>query len=121
ILFWSRWRIFWLTYWNRALRRGRITRISLGPVGHQVPGGMFDPSATLPDGRTNLVHTVETIGEVLRGRLHSSGPRDSVRPSNYGLYVRAAWNRPEYYPLGSAVDASRYAPIADWMGRLILP
>lgn len=121
ILFWSRWRIFWLTYWNRALRRGRISRISLGPVGHQVPGGMFDPVAVLPNGKTNLQHTVETIGEVLHGKLQSAGARKIMCPSNYGLYVQAAWNRPDYYPLQSTVDADRYLPIAEWMGRLILP
>ncbi|HEY5096299.1 MAG TPA: hypothetical protein VII69_14395 [Candidatus Eremiobacteraceae bacterium] len=121
IFFWSRWRIFWLTYWNRALRLGRISRISLGPVGHQVPGGMFDPAAMLPDGKTNLQHTIAAVGEVLRGRLQSTGPREAMRPSNYGLYVQAPWNRPDYYPRGSTVDSSRYLPIADWMGRLILP
>jgi predicted Abi (CAAX) family protease len=121
ILFWSRWRIFWLTYWNRALRRGRISRISLGPVGHQVPGGMFDPAAALPDGTTNLQHTIETIGEVLRGKLQSSGPHEAVCQSNYGLYVQAPWNRPEYYPFGNAVDESRYLPVAEWIGRLVLP
>jgi predicted Abi (CAAX) family protease len=121
ILFWSRWRIFWLTYWNRALRRGRISRISLGPVGHQVPGGMFDPVAKLSDGKTNLQHTIETVGGVLRSKLESTGPREIMCQSNYGLYVQAASNRPDYYPLGSTVEASRYLPIAEWMGRLILP
>lgn len=121
IFFWSRWRIFWTTYWNRALRRGRISRISLGPVGHQVPGGMFDPVAKLPDGKTNLQHTIETIGEVLRSRLQSTAPREIQCPSNYGLYVQAPWNRPDYYPLEGAVDPNRYVPVAEWMGRLILP
>jgi predicted Abi (CAAX) family protease len=121
ILFWSRWRIFWMTYWNRALRRGRISRISLGPMGHQVPGGMFDPDAKLPDGKTNLQHTIETVGGVLRSKLQSTGAREALCPSNYGLYVQAAWNRPDYYPLEGAVDASRYLPTAEWMGRLILP
>jgi predicted Abi (CAAX) family protease len=121
IFFWSRWRIFWTTYWNRALRRGRLSRISLGPVGHQVPGGMFDPDAKLPDGKTNLQNTIETIGQVFRGNLQSTGPREIMCPSNYGLYVQAAWNRPDYYPLDKTVDASRYLPIADWIGRLILP
>jgi len=121
ILFWSRWKIFWLTYWNRARRLGRITRISLGPVGHQVPGGMFDPDARLPQGQTNLQHTIASIGAVLRGMLQPAEAREPVRPSNYGLYTKAAWNRPDYYPPGQPIDAARYAPIATWTGRLILP
>ncbi len=121
ILFWSRWKIFWSTYWNRARRLGRLTRTSLGPVGHQVPGGMFDPNAHLPDGQTYLQNTIADIQKILRGRLESSGPREPLRPSNYGLYVKAAWNRPDYYPPDGSVDPARYQPIADWMGRLILP
>jgi len=121
ILFWSRWKIFWRTYWNRARRLGRLTRTSLGPVGHQVPGGMFDPNARLPGGQTNLQNTVADIQKILRGRLESSGPREPLRPSNYGLYVKAAWNRPDYYPISAGVDPARYLPLAEWMGRLILP
>ncbi|GAA6619964.1 hypothetical protein [Scytonema sp. NUACC26] len=67
IAFPGRWKIFPLSYWNQAKRKGKITIISAGPVGHQVPGGYMDPKATLPDGRTHLQQTIEIILQILRG------------------------------------------------------
>jgi predicted Abi (CAAX) family protease len=120
IMFPSRWKICTLSYWNRAVHLGRITFIPLGPVGHQVPGGMLDPQAVLADGRTNLGQTLDFIDRILRGRMPSAEP--AVRkPSNYDRYLGAAWNLPENYPIGAAVDEERYRPIGTWMGRLILP
>jgi hypothetical protein len=66
VMFPSRWAIAVRSYWNRAKRKGRLTEISLGPVGHQVPGGMLDPNKKLPDGRTNLRQTLDYIEAVVR-------------------------------------------------------
>jgi predicted Abi (CAAX) family protease len=121
LLFPSRWKIFPLTYWNRALRLGRISRISLGPVGHMEPGGMFDAKATLPDGRTHLQQTLDDISRILRGRFTPPGPQPPKKKTNYGAYILEPWNRPGYHPIGAAVDVSRYHPVAQWTGRLILP
>jgi predicted Abi (CAAX) family protease len=121
IVFPGRWKIFPLSYWNRGKRKGRITIISAGPVGHQVPGGYMDPNATLPDGRTHLQQTIEMILQILRGealRADLSIPR---QPSNYSFYQEAAFNRPDSYPIAQTVDLNWYRPIGDWMGRLILP
>ena len=88
IMFPGRWELFALSYWNRAKRRGKITLISAGPVGHQVPGGYMDPEAVLPDGRTHLHHTVEMILTILRGKV----PPDRTLPrklSRYAKYLRA--------------------------------
>lgn len=41
IVFPGRWKIFPLSYWNRGKREGKITIISAGPVGHQVPGDIW--------------------------------------------------------------------------------
>lgn len=41
--------------------------------------------------------------------------------SNYDLFLQAAFNRPEHYPLDTSVSEELYRPIAPWMGRLILP
>jgi hypothetical protein len=68
LFFPSRWKIVWNSYWNRARKLGIITRTSLGPVGHQVPGGMFDPDARLPNGQTNLQHTIEEISDIVRAK-----------------------------------------------------
>jgi hypothetical protein len=68
LFFASRWKIVWNSYWNRARRIGLIEIISLGPVGHQVPGGMFDPAALLPNGQTYLNHTIQNISDIIRAK-----------------------------------------------------
>lgn len=68
LFFPSRWKIVWNSYWNRARKLGIIILTSLGPVGHQVPGGMFDPDARLPNGQTNLQHTIEEISDIVRAK-----------------------------------------------------
>ncbi|MGF1491155.1 MAG: Yip1 family protein [Microcoleaceae cyanobacterium] len=120
-MFPGRWKIFPLSFWNRAKRKGKITIFSLGPVGHQVPGGMMDPEAFLPDGRSNLQQTIEVILAILEGKLLT--PEQSVprKPSNYSRYVQAEFNKPVFYPIHQTVDLSCYRPIGEWMGRLILP
>lgn len=65
VMFSSRWKIAVRSSWNRALRQGRITRTNLGPVRHQVPGGMLDPKYLLPDGRSALRQTLDHIKEIL--------------------------------------------------------
>jgi predicted Abi (CAAX) family protease len=121
ILFPGRRKFFPLSYWNRAMRKGKITEINLGPMGHQVPGGIMDPKAVLPNGESHLHHTIGVILSILEGRLLVT---TSLRPrklSNYELYKQAAFNHYTYYPLTQTVDLQWYRPIGDWMGRLILP
>ncbi|MBV8597091.1 MAG: CAAX protease [Candidatus Eremiobacteraeota bacterium] len=120
ILFPSRWKIMSLSQWNRALRLGRITHIALGPVCHMEPGGMFDATARLPDGRTHLEQTLDNITRIVAGRFAIPMPPPK-RLTNYSYYVASAWNRPEYYPPGVALQGGPYVPLAAWMGRLILP
>lgn len=121
VMFPGRWQLFPLSYWNRAKRRGKITLVSLGPVGHQVPGGVMDSRLTLPDGRTALQQTIDYITSILRGELHLPEEVTVVKPSNYQIYQQAAFNRPDYYPIGQSVSSELYLPIGTWMGRLILP
>ena len=121
IMFASRWKLSPLSNWNRALRLGRVSIHSLGPVGHQVPGGMFDPARTLPDGRTFLEQTLDCIASVLNETLAIETPPRPEVPSNYSIYVQADWNRLEHYPLAAKPDTNCYQPVGEWMGRLILP
>ncbi|MBV9102415.1 MAG: CAAX protease [Candidatus Eremiobacteraeota bacterium] len=121
ILFPTRWKIAVLSNWNRALRLGRISFIPLGPVGHQVPGGIFDPTMRLPDGRTFLRQTLDCVGNIISGHIGSAASTAPEKLSNYARYVEAAWNRPEYYPLSASLNPERYKPAGDWMGRLVLP
>jgi predicted Abi (CAAX) family protease len=120
-LFPGRWKIFPLSYWNRAKRKGKITVLSAGAVKHQVPGGYLDPKMTLPDGRTNLQQTIEMILQILRGEGLATVPPIPIQTSHYALYQAAAFNRPEYYPIAQPIDLQWYRPIGNWMGRLILP
>jgi predicted Abi (CAAX) family protease len=121
LFFPGRSQFFKLSYWNRALRKGRISLISLGPMGHQVPGGMMDPNAFLPSGQSNLQHTIATILSILEGRFLVAHPPRPRLTSNYEHYKQAEFNDYSYYPLSQTVDPRWYRPIAPWMGRLILP
>jgi len=121
VLFPKRWKVMFLSYWNRAKKRGLVTFISLGPVGHQTPGGVFDPNLRLPDGRTHLQQTVDWVTNILQEKLPLEQPSTAPCPSSYSLAQQGDFNQPEAYPLGVVVDAAHYRPIAPWMGRLILP
>jgi predicted Abi (CAAX) family protease len=120
-LFPGRTRLFPLSYWNRALRKGKISQISLGAMGHQVPGGIMDPNAFLPNGESYLQHTIATVLAILAGRFLIPAPSRSRPVSNYEYYQQADFNHYRYYPLDQTVNAKLYRPIAAWMGRLILP
>ncbi|MEX0268307.1 CAAX protease [Leptolyngbyaceae cyanobacterium UHCC 1019] len=112
---------FPLSYWNRAMRRGKITLLEMAGVGHQVPGGYMDPQATLPDGRTILQATIELILQILRGEVLLADQTIPRKASNYSLYQQLAFLQSDYYPLNQTVNLDLYQPISDWMGRLILP
>ena len=121
IMFPGRWKIFPLSYWNRAKRRGKISIFSMGPVGHQVPGGILDPNLILSDGSSALQQTLDYIQKLLQGNLLPQIDLTAVQASNYELYRQADFNRPEYYPINQTVNPHLYKPIGTWMGRLILP
>jgi len=121
ILFPRRWQIFFLSYWNRAKRRGKISITSLGPVGHNDSGGPLDPNKFLPDGRSYLRQTLDLVAGIIQGSSPIAQTTAPSKTSNYDLYQQAAFNQLSYYPLNQFVDKDFYRPIADWMGRLILP
>jgi hypothetical protein len=81
IMFSSRWSIMKHSNWNRARRRGRISIIQLGPVGHQVPGGLLDPSYTLPDRRTALRQTLDNIHAIIADPVVASATPSAKRSS----------------------------------------
>ena len=43
------------------------------------------------------------------------------QPSNYAIHSQQNFNQPQYYPLTQTVNPKLYQPIANWVGRLILP
>src|SRR5262245_43859630 len=43
------------------------------------------------------------------------------KQSNYQRYQSASWVWPAYYPAAQSVDPAHYRPVANWIGRLVLP
>ncbi|BAY80079.1 abortive infection protein (plasmid) [Nostoc linckia NIES-25] len=41
--------------------------------------------------------------------------------SNYAIHIQQDFNQPSFYPVTKIPSANLYKPIADWVGRLILP
>jgi predicted Abi (CAAX) family protease len=124
IMFPRRWAIAPLSYWNRAKQKGKISFISLGPVSHQVPGGVLDDQAFLPDGRSHLQQTLELTLDILVGDLRQHLDIQKIQVVNFGNYYhfqRAAFNHPSYYPVKQTLESRWYKPLGNWLGRLILP
>ena len=121
VFFPKRWKIFFLSYWNRAKRRGKISVISLGPIGHNAAGGPFDATKFLPDGSSFLQQTVDIVEGIILERFPFAQKPNRRKPNNYERYWSAPFNQPSYYPIAQPINLEIYRAIAPWMGRLILP
>jgi predicted Abi (CAAX) family protease len=123
IMFPRRWAIAPLSYWNRAKRKGKISFISLGPVTHQVPGGVLDDNAFLPDGRSHLQQTLDITLDILVGDLRQHRDQQKIqvlRLGNYYRFQKAFANRLSYDPRQTPTEPW-YQPVGNWVGRLVLP
>lgn len=67
-LFPQRWRLWRTSGWNRARRAGKVTTRLLDPATHVGPQSYISPTAVLPDGRTHLDRTAETVIALIRSR-----------------------------------------------------
>ncbi len=123
IMFPGRWPLLFLSNWNRAKRRGKISLISLGPVAHNGLKGPMGPDVLLPDGRTHLQQTLDIITGILLKDWEKTGldPQKFRKLSHYEHYKTALFNQPSYYPLNQTINREYYQPIGTWIGRLILP
>ena len=65
-LFPQRWRLFRRSGWNRAVGAGRVTVHRLDPATHVGPRSYISPEAQLPDGRSHLDRTAETVVALVR-------------------------------------------------------
>ncbi len=101
IMFPGRWPLLFLSNWNCAKRRDKISFVSLGPVAHNAEAGPMGAEARLPDGRTYLQQTLDIISGILTKNWAATGlnPDDFRTFSNYELYKEAIFNHPNYYPL----------------------
>ena len=65
-IFPQRWRLFRRTGWNRAQRAGKVTVYRLDPATHVGPRSYISPTAQLPDGRSHLDRTADTVIALIR-------------------------------------------------------
>jgi hypothetical protein len=61
ILWSGRWPVMRQSDWNRAMTRGRISMIALGPMAHNAYGGYYDVRVKLPGGENHCVATAHAI------------------------------------------------------------
>ncbi|MCW5851559.1 MAG: hypothetical protein KIT87_15915 [Anaerolineae bacterium] len=62
----GRWPVFKRSAWNRALARGKLTVVDVGPVRHMAQGDYFSRSAKLPTGQSYVEKTVAVIGDYVQ-------------------------------------------------------
>ncbi|MEU6449448.1 MULTISPECIES: hypothetical protein [unclassified Streptomyces] len=77
-MFPQRWPLFRGSGWNRAAREGKVTVHRFDPATHVGPRSYISRSALLPDGRTHLARTADTVVELIRDHCRShaaEGPR----------------------------------------------
>ncbi len=70
-----RWPLLRGSAWNRARRAGKITAHRLDPAHHVGPESYISPQAQLPDGRSYLDRTAETIVAIIRDDVWAGGDR----------------------------------------------
>ncbi|MFC1960464.1 hypothetical protein ACFLYO_07115 [Chloroflexota bacterium] len=61
ILFPGRWRVAIFSRWNKARKDGTISYVRMGDMVHNGPGGYLDHENFLPDGRSYIDFTVDTM------------------------------------------------------------
>ncbi|MBM0227469.1 MULTISPECIES: hypothetical protein [Micromonospora] len=79
-MFPQRWRLFRWSGWNRADRDGKITMHRLDPATHVGPRSYISPEARLPDGRSHLDRTADTVIALIRDRLSATAETDGPLP-----------------------------------------
>ena len=77
------WPLYATSDLNRALRQGKITRISMGPMHHTGRGGYLDAKSAMPDGKLFIDKTVQMISDIIR---------QNVSGLNSGLTATATAN-----------------------------
>ncbi|MER6158175.1 hypothetical protein ABT147_21880 [Streptomyces sp. NPDC001868] len=77
-IFPQRWPLLRRSGWNRAHRAGRITVHRLDPATHLGPRSYISPDTRLPDGRTYLDRTTDTVIGIVRA--HHGAPTATDNP-----------------------------------------
>ncbi|MFG3658675.1 hypothetical protein [Streptomyces sp. NPDC047706] len=83
-IFPQRWPLLRASAWNRARRSGKITVHRLDPATHVGPLSYISPAARLPDGRSHLARTADTVITLVRAHYRPGAGTDGpscTRPS----------------------------------------
>ncbi|MEU6709203.1 hypothetical protein [Streptomyces wuyuanensis] len=75
-IFPQRWPAFRGSGWNRARRAGKITVHRLDPATHVGPRSYISPSARMPDGRSHLDRTADTVTALIRAHRGETAAAD---------------------------------------------
>ena len=125
VAFPGRWPILKYSTWNKALADDRITVFDAGPdTIHTGPTDYFSPTAILENGKSHLDNSLDFIVGIMSDTDTAAEgvlPETARTKSNYYRYQQLPFLRPDYYPIEQSVSSELYRPIANWMGRLILP
>ncbi len=87
VVFPGRWPLLPNSTWNRAKAQGRIQTICPGPFSHTGKGGYLDAETHLPDGRTCLEVTLDTVIGLIQ-RCPATPRRVTVRRTRRSLRER---------------------------------
>ncbi|GAA1287705.1 hypothetical protein Psi02_70450 [Planotetraspora silvatica] len=79
-MFPQRWRLFRRSGWNRAARLGKITVHRLDPATHMGRRSYISPEAQLPDGRSYLDRTADTVIALIRAHRGATAATDDPSP-----------------------------------------
>ncbi|MFE7927366.1 hypothetical protein ACFU6S_01280 [Streptomyces sp. NPDC057456] len=79
-IFPQRWRLFRRSGWNRAVLAGKITVHRLDPATHVGPRSYISPTARLPDGRSHLDRTADTVIAAIRALLRATAAPGKPSP-----------------------------------------
>jgi hypothetical protein len=77
-IFPQRWRLFWRSGWNRACRAGKVTAHRLDPATHVGPRSYISPETQLPDGRSHLDRTADTVISLIRAGRNATAATDDL-------------------------------------------
>jgi hypothetical protein len=76
----GRWPMTVASEWNRARRRGRVTMIDMGPMGHTGRGGYLDHKTTLSDGTFHIDRTVAVVSEIIQRHEQQNAEMSKLPP-----------------------------------------
>lgn len=65
-LWFGRWPAMVQSAWNQALRGGKISKQSIGPMAHNGKGGYYDIHSRLEDGQDHCAATVQAVSQAVR-------------------------------------------------------